>query len=110
MRFHGWVGFVKSVDRGDGVWVNEASEVETCGDVTTYRRRWQDTAQNGDLMYSSTSISVPLSSELQEKLQDIRYVKWNGHFWCVSDISETPPRVNLSLGGVYRGFTARETS
>lgn len=106
MRFHGWIGFVKSVDRGDGVWVAEATEFEVSGDITTFKRRWQDTTQNGDVLFNNTSISVPLSSRLQENLQDIRYVKWKGQYWCVTDISESPPRVNLSLGGVYRGNTA----
>ena len=100
------IGFVKSVDRGDGVFVNQATEKETCGEVTTFRRRWLDETQNGDILYSNTVISVPLSPTVSELLQNIRYVKWHDCYWCVTSMEESPPRINLTLGGVYNDFTA----
>lgn len=106
MRFHGMIGFVKSVDRGDGVFVNQASEVETCGDVNSFRRRWLDDTQNGDVLYSNTVISVPLSPTVSELLPNIKYVKWHDCCWQVVSLEEVPPRINLTLGGVYNGFTA----
>lgn len=106
MKFHGKIGYVTSVDKGHGVYVNEPLEIECSGNVKTFQRRWTDSNQNGDIQYNNTVISVVLSPTVKAILPNIRYVKWQGVAWQVVSISEEPPRINLTLGGKYNGATA----
>ena len=103
MKFHGNIGYVISTENPDGTFTNEPSEVEASGDVSTFRRRWNDDSLNGDVLYTNTVVSVVLPPTASEWLPNIRYIYWRGVPWCVTSIEELPPRVNLTLGGVYNG-------
>lgn len=106
MKFHGYIGYVDSVDKGSGIFVNEPKEIERSGDVTTFTRRWVDSDQNGDIQYNNTIVSVVLPPEMRAIMPNIRYVKWKGVAWQVQTITEEPPRIKLTLGGRYNGYTA----
>lgn len=103
MKFHGFIGYVISEEVSFGNFVDTPKEIEAGGDVETFRRRWGSEPQNSDLLFSNTILSVLETPSLIPHLAEIRYVKWRDSYWSVTNIEEVPPRIKITLGGVYRG-------
>lgn len=107
MKFHGKIGYVISEDKGFGVYQNTPSEIEVTGEVEHFKRRWTDESLNGDMLYTNTVISFVAPPTLTENLPNIRYVIWHNVPWQITNVEEYPPRLRITLGGVYNGLTAQ---
>lgn len=105
-RYVGMIGFNKPVDNGDGRIIPTITEEKYTGHLISVRNRvHNDSSVNQDVVLT-TEVSVILSPEDQEHMYDIVYVVWRGIPWSVVSVSETYPRVTLSLGSRYNGKTA----
>lgn len=105
MRFRGAVGYGESAERlpGDGVWEEVITEVPYTGDVFREARRIeQDDKVNSDLRVNN-SISIMADEKADKHFHLIRYVVWQGTRWTVTTVEVKPPRLLLTLGGVYNG-------
>lgn len=107
-KFYGPIGFVvsKETKEGSGIWEDVAIERNYRGDVVRNYSKWD----NGEHLHSNLNISNTISiisdPYASAKLFSIRYVKWLGGYWSVTNIDVQPPRLILSIGGVYNGPTA----
>lgn len=104
-RFCGKVGYIETVDHGDGVFVAESTERLYYGDVTRNASRWQKAEGLNDDLVINNTISIVADPYAYEHFPYIRYVEWHGTLWSVSSIEEQRPRLILILGGVYNGET-----
>lgn len=106
-RFYGQVGYGESVENppNSGIWVDNITEYSYYGDVTrTSRRLDQGENLNSDITVNN-SISILADQYAIDHFIDIRYVKWSGVYWTVTNVEVKSPRLNLTLGGVYNGPT-----
>ena len=106
-RFYGVVGFEEeSREVEPGVNEQKIVEVSYFGDVLRNTRQ----LENGDKVNSDLSVSNSISIVADEYANHhffaIRYIKWAGVLWTVSDVEVQSPRLLLRLGGVYNGPTA----
>lgn len=112
MKFYGSIGFWNGdVEVKRGVYKSNIIERQYFGDVLENKRRFQQSSgdQNDDLRVTN-KLSIVSDLYLQQNWSSIRYVKWNGVKWSVSDVDiETLPRIILALGGVYNGKTSNRT-
>lgn len=107
MRYRGKIGVVTDVPVPgvSGVYRQLPMEIPVVGDVTSYRRRWDDREnQNADVSLT-TKISIVSSGMILQNLKNIRYAVYRGVAWKVESIEDTPPRLILTLGGAYDGYT-----
>lgn len=105
-RFYGAVGYAEQVEMSPGVWEDILVEYNYYGDVLRNTRRLQnDEKVNNDLTVGN-SISVVADEYAYEHFFAIRYIRWAGSLWIVSNVEEQRPRLLLRLGGVYNGPTA----
>lgn len=102
-KFCGMVGFVKTVDKGVGVYENEASERKYYGDITRDTRRWDKTEHLNDDINFTNVISIVSDEYANDNFYAIRYVKMKEVSWKVQTIEIQRPRIILTLGGVYNG-------
>ena len=72
------------------------------GDITR-TRRWSNGERVNDELGLSCVVSIVADPYLFDHVGDIRFVEVFGAKWKVTDISVTPPRLKLTLGGVYNG-------
>lgn len=111
--FYGPIGFVQTVEdpAGSGIWVEQTVEKNYRGDVSRYSKRYENGSQqvNPNLNISNT-ISIVADPYISNNAFAIRYIKWLGSYWEVSSIDVEPPRLILSIGGVYNGPTAGTSS
>jgi hypothetical protein len=104
-KFYDVVGYGESVEVSQGVWDDVITEVQYYGDVIRNTRRFDDGQKvNGDLTVGN-SISIVADAYANEHIFAMRYVRWQGALWTVSDVEVQRPRLILRLGGVYNGPT-----
>lgn len=105
MRFFGNVGYEIAVDNGDGTWTvpDEPIEREYYGDVTRNLRRYEGTEKVNEDLTLSNSFSIVADPFAFENFMHIRYIEWMGRKWKVSNVEIQPPRLLLTVGGMYNG-------
>lgn len=105
-KFYGEIGYVLSVETAPGVWEDDITERSYFGDILRNTRRLQEGEYLNDDLTVGNSISVVADAYANEHFFAIRYIKWAGTRWTVSDVDVQSPRLTLRLGGVYNGPTA----
>ena len=103
MRFRDVIGYGDTVETVPGVWDDVITERYYRGDVVRNTRKYSEGESVNDELTVSNSISVVSDDYLLLHLSDIRYIRWSGTLWKVSDIEVQRPRLILRLGGVYNG-------
>lgn len=105
-KFCDVVGYAESSETVPGVWVDVIVERKLTGDVVrnTVRVNEAQMKVNSDISVGN-SISVMADAYANLHFHTIRYVKWAGARWVVSNVDVKSPRLILQLGGVYNGPT-----
>lgn len=106
MKYYGRVGVSVSQETVPGVWEDTITEEYLYGDVIRDIHRNDSSGEVNDNLGISNTISVLASPFIMGHVQSIRYIEWLGSLWKVTSIDVQPPRLILSLGGVYNGSTA----
>jgi hypothetical protein len=102
-KFYGEIGYGESVETAPGVWKDVLVARNYYGDVLRNTRQLKEgESLNNDLSVSN-SISIVADAYAGEHFFAIRYIKWAGTYWTVSDVEVKSPRLILRLGGVYHG-------
>lgn len=102
-KFCGLIGFGTAVVTSPGVWEDQIIERKYYGDVIRNTRRLQDGQSVNDDLTVQNSISVVADAYAREHFHAMRYIKWAGALWKISDVEVQSPRLILRLGGVYNG-------
>lgn len=105
-KFFGEVGYAASVESAPGVWIEQITEVSYYGDVVRNSRRVQDSTVVNDDITVQNSISIVADAYANENFMAIRYVRWAGALWTITEVEQQIPRLLLRLGGVYNGPSA----
>ena len=105
-KFFGEIGYGISMETAPGVWEDTIVEHKYYGDVVKNSRTLRTGENlNSDLSVGN-SINIVADAYANEHFFAIRYIKWAGTLWTVSDVEVLSPRLLLRLGGVYNGPTA----
>lgn len=104
-RFHGVVGYGEQVEVRPGVWDDVITEVLYFGDVVRNTRQLESGEKVNDDLTVNNSISIVADAYANEHFFAMRYVRWAGSLWRVTDVEVQRPRLILRLGGVYNGPT-----
>jgi hypothetical protein len=106
-RFFGEVGYGDSVETptGSGVWEDVITEVEYYGDVVRNTRKLDSGEGLNDDLTVNNSISIIADDYAIKHFFKIKYVRWSGVLWTVTNVEVRSPRLVLSLGSVYNGPT-----
>lgn len=105
MKFYGPVGFVETKEKRKGVKTHEPVEYNYAGDVLKRTIRYQNGESVNDAVNAQHQISILADPYARNHVASLRYVKWMGAAWKVTDISVQYPRLILTLGGAYNGAT-----
>lgn len=103
-KFHDVIGFGSTVEEAAGVFEDVITERTYFGDVIRNARRLQPNPQevNNDLV-ANNSISIVADAYAAQNFFAMRYIRWMGTLWTVSEVEVQSPRLILRLGGVYNG-------
>lgn len=107
-RFYGEVGYGEPTLTSPGVWESDITERSYYGDVVRETRNLQEGDKLNDDITVSNSISILADEHAIKHFTKIKYVRWAGVRWTVTNVDVKPPRLILSLGSVYNGPTPSE--
>lgn len=107
-RFFGSIGFVRTEETDPenhpGVWEPILTEREYYGDTIRNTHRWD---QNGsgvnDNLVLNNTISIVADSYANRNMGAMKYVRWRGERWQITNIEVQRPRLILTIGGLYNG-------
>lgn len=102
-KFFGMVGYVELTEARPGVWKEEPKEFPYYGDVLRNTRRLDAGDGANDSPMLNNSISVIADAYAYEHYFAIRYVRWMGAAWKVTNVEVQRPRLLLTIGGLYHG-------
>lgn len=102
-RFYGAVGYIVETETAVDVITNMPIEKMYKGDLVRNNRRLENGTDINDNVSISNQISILADPYANDHMHDMRYVKWRGTAWKVTNVDVEPPRLILTLGGVYNG-------
>jgi hypothetical protein len=108
MRFSGVVGYAgESLETlpGTGVYEDEITEFPYSGDVFRDSRRLEEGEYISDDVVVNNLISIVADDKANQDFLKMKYVMFRGIRWTIRTVEVKPPRLLLTLGGVYHGPT-----
>ena len=104
-RWYGKVGYSETVETAPGKWMPQDTIREYYGDVKRNTTRWTGNPDStNDNLTVNTQISIVADPFAIEKFYSIKWIEFMGVKWSVDSVDPTqPPRLILTLGGVYNG-------
>lgn len=104
-RFHGEVGYGTSEESApnSGVWVDTITEFPYTGDVIRNTRKLENGESLNNDISVGNSISIVADQYAIDHFLKIKYIRWMGVLWTVTNVEVRSPRLILSLGKVYNG-------
>lgn len=105
-KFYGAIGYGVSAEAAPGVWKDVITERNYYGDVVRNTRTLLDGEKVNNDLSVNNSISIVADAYANENFFAIRYIRWMGALWLVSEVEVQSPRLLLRLGSVYNGPTA----
>ena len=102
-RFYGVIGYGVSEETDPGIYEVQIKERSYTGDVLSKSWKFESSDNTNDDINISNRISIVADEFAYENSYAIRYVEFKGARWKVSNIEVLPPRLILTLGGVYNG-------
>ena len=104
-KFYDVVGYAETHESSPGIWKETITERLYYGDVLRNTRRLEGADSiNGDVVLNNR-ISIVADPYAYQHFLAIRYVKWMGAFWKVTNVEVQSPRLVLTIGGTYNGTT-----
>lgn len=103
-KFFGAIGYGETVESAPGVFTSIITERPYYGDVMRNVRKLREDEQkvNDDISVQN-SISIVADAYANEHIFAMRYIRWQGVLWKVTEVTVERPRLILRLGGVWNG-------
>lgn len=100
-KFYGEIGYATMTETKPGVWTEVITERKSSGDVIKNTRRWQAGENLNDDLMIDNKISIVADPFASQNFHAMRYVKWMGALWKITNVDVQRPRLILTIGGVY---------
>lgn len=104
-KFFGAIGYGETVETSPGSYDDVITETNYYGDVIRNSRTLQEGDKVNDDISVDNSLSIVADAYANEHIFAMRYVRWAGVLWKISNVEVQSPRLILRLGGVYNGPT-----
>ena len=105
-KWYGKIGYAITVETEPGLWEEQIIESSYYGDVTTDRRKRQNSGGVNDDINLSNVISIIADPFANQNCSNMVYIEFMGAKWKITDVEVQFPRLILTIGGVYNGKQA----
>ena len=106
-KWFGKIGYAIQKESEPGIWEDEIVERDYYGDLLTDNRKRQTNNNVLDEITLSNMVSIIADPFAYNNCSCMAYAEIMGARWKISEIEVKPPRLNLTIGGVYNGNTPR---
>ena len=101
-KWFGKVGYSITEETEPGIWEETIIEREYYGDMTSDRRKRQNSGEVNDDINLANVISIVADPFAYQNCSNMAYIEIMGSNWKVSDVEVQRPRLILTVGGVYK--------
>ena len=102
-KFYGTIGYVNTVETEPGMWEEQKTERQYSGELVKNTRRLEGAGGVNDNINISNEVSIVADPYAYENFHAMRYIKFMGAKWKISNVEVRYPRLILTIGGVYNG-------
>lgn len=106
-KWFGKIGYAIQKESEPGIWEDEIVERDYYGDLLTDNRKRQTNDNVLDEITLSNMVSIIADPFAYNNCSCMAYAEIMGARWKISEIEVKPPRLNLTIRGVYNGNTPR---
>lgn len=104
-KWFGKIGYAIQEESEPGLYVDKIIERDYYGDLVSDRRRRQTQSNVLDEINLSNIISILADPFAYNNCSCMAYAEIMGARWKITEVEVQPPRLNLTIGGVYNGNT-----
>lgn len=104
-KYYGQVGYEETTETRPGIFTPSITERNYYGDVLRNARRLESGEKINDDVVVNNSLSIVADPYAYQHFFAIRYIRWMGTLWKVTNVEVQSPRLILTIGGVYNGPT-----
>jgi hypothetical protein len=102
-KFFGAIGYGVTAEGAPGVFQETITEKPYRGDVVKVNRKLREDEQVNNDVTVQNSISIIADAYANEHIFAMRYIRWQGVLWKITDVEVQRPRLILRLGGKWNG-------
>ena len=103
MKFYGDIGFAVTEETRPGIWEPAITPRKYYGDVMRFNSRYSQSSKVNEDVTISNVISIVADPFANQNLHNIRYIKYMGAKWRITNVEVQYPRLLLTIGGLYNG-------
>lgn len=108
-KFYGTLGYRDTREVRNGIWLPTFTERQYVGDIIRRTSRAQQSAESeNDEITLSNEFSIIADPYAYDNFANLQYVVWMGTKWRVTKTEVRPPRLILTIGGVYNDPSENE--
>ena len=100
-KYYGAIGYAVMVETSPGVHEEQIVTRRYYGDILRNNRRLQPTENLNDDITVTNEISIVADPFAVQNFHAMRYAELMGAAWKITNVEARPPRLVLTLGGVY---------
>ncbi len=100
------IAYAVSTELSPGVWDDVITKKTYYAEVVRDARRWVTEQQVNDSLLINNRLSIIADSFAHANFSFMKYVKFEGVWWEISNIEIARPRLILTLGSVHNGPTS----
>ena len=97
----GVIGYALAVETQPGVWTEGITEKKYIGEIIKDNRRIVDQGEINGSINISNNISIISNRFMLDNMEYMRYLTFNKSKWKISSVEIKPPRIIITLGGLY---------
>jgi hypothetical protein len=103
-KFYGVIGFEDTQETQPGVFEPTITKRNYSGDLIRISKRNESGDKINDDISISNQISIIADKYAYNHIYGMKYVKYMGANWKITDVEIQHPRLILSIGGLYNGY------
>lgn len=100
-KWYGKVGYAETIETAPGVWEERITTRSYYGDSFRNTRLLQNSGQVNDNVNIGNQISIVADPYAEGHIHWMRFVEFQGSNWKVTNVDVQPPRLILTIGGLY---------
>lgn len=100
-KFYGKIGYGVTEETRPGVHEEQITERSYYGDLIRNTRRLESSGNLNDNVNIANEISIVADQFAYDNFHSMRYVEFMNAKWKVSSVTVQPPRLILTIGGLY---------
>lgn len=102
-RCSGVIGYALAEETQPGVWTEDVIEKKYYGDIVRDNRKVIDQGVINGSFNINNNISVISNKFMLDNMAFMRYISFANSKWKINSVDIKPPRIIITLGGLYNG-------